>query len=154
MTYYSDHFGFNAVPFSKEIDDDKLWLPPSKKSIVSDLVECVQERKHAVVTGESGAGKTCVTRAVRHALGNQAVRLTYCHNVTLGRRDFYRHLGFVEHRNAVGGEELLVAADGRQAHSDVIGGVVGRERLNRQAVGQPRVERAISAQCEALVELG
>jgi general secretion pathway protein A len=92
MTYYSDHFGFNAVPFSKDIDDDKLWLPPSKKSIVSDLVECVQERKHAAVTGESGAGKTCVTRAVRHALGNQAVRLTYCHNVTLGRRDFYRHL--------------------------------------------------------------
>jgi hypothetical protein len=92
MTDYCDHFGFNAVPFSKEIDDDKLWLPPSKKSIVRDLVECVQERKHAVVTGESGAGKTCVTRAVRHGLGNQAVRLTYCHNVTLGRRDFYRHL--------------------------------------------------------------
>lgn len=92
MTDYCDHFGLNAVPFSKEIDDDKLWLPPSKKSIVSDLVECVQEHKHAVVTGESGAGKTCVMRAVRHALGNQPVRLTYCHNVTLGRRDFYRHL--------------------------------------------------------------
>ena len=92
MTYYGDHFGFGAAPFSKEIDDDKLWLPPSKKSVVSDLVECVQERKHAVVTGESGAGKTCVTRAVRHALGNQNVRLTYCHNVTLGRRDFYRHI--------------------------------------------------------------
>lgn len=92
MTYYSDHFGFTAAPFSKEIDDDKLWLPPSKKSVVSDLVECVQERKHAVVTGESGAGKTCVTRAAGHALGHQTVRLTYCHNVTLGRRDFYRHL--------------------------------------------------------------
>lgn len=38
-------------------------------------------------------GKTCVLRALRHALGsNQAFRLTYCHNVTLGRRDFYRHL--------------------------------------------------------------
>lgn len=92
MTFYSDHFGFSSAPFSKEVDDDKLWLPASKKSIVSDLVECVQERKHAVVTGESGAGKTCVMRAARHALGNQAVRLTYCHNVTLGRRDFYRHL--------------------------------------------------------------
>jgi hypothetical protein len=44
MTSYTDHFGFNAVPFSKDIDDDKLWLPPSKKSLVSDLVECVQER--------------------------------------------------------------------------------------------------------------
>ena len=24
MTSYTDHFGFNAVPFSKDIDDDKL----------------------------------------------------------------------------------------------------------------------------------
>ena len=92
MTYYSDHFGFSGVPFSKEIDDAQLWLPPSKKGVVSDLVECVQERKHAVVTGEPGVGKTCVLRAARNALGTQAVRLTYCHNVTLGRRDFYRHL--------------------------------------------------------------
>lgn len=92
MTYYSEHFGLSGVPFAKEIDDDKLWLPPSKKNVVSDLVECVQERKHASVTGEPGVGKTCVLRAVRHALGNQSVRLTYCHNVTLGRRDFYRHL--------------------------------------------------------------
>jgi general secretion pathway protein A len=92
MTYYSDHFGFSGVPFSKEIDDGQLWLPPSKKSVVSDLVECVQERKHAALTGEPGVGKTCVLRAVRHALGSQAIRLTYCHNVTLGRRDFYRHL--------------------------------------------------------------
>jgi general secretion pathway protein A len=50
-------------------------------------------RKHAVVTGEPGVGKTCVLRALRHALGtSQTFRLTYCHNVTLGRRDFYRHL--------------------------------------------------------------
>ena len=42
---------------------------------------------------EPGVGKTCVLRALRHALGaDQSLRLTYCHNVTLGRRDFYRHL--------------------------------------------------------------
>jgi len=36
MTSYTEHFGFNAVPFSKDIDDDKLWLPPSKQSLVSE----------------------------------------------------------------------------------------------------------------------
>lgn len=93
MSAYLDHFGLKSEPFSKEIDDDKLWLPQSKREIVDELVTCVQERKHAVVTGEPGVGKTCVLRALRHALGsNQAFRLTYCHNVTLGRRDFYRHL--------------------------------------------------------------
>lgn len=93
MTAYLDHFGLRNEPFSKEIEDSKLWLPDSKRGLVDELVACVQERKHAVVTGEPGVGKTCVLRALRHALGaDQSLRLTYCHNVTLGRRDFYRHL--------------------------------------------------------------
>lgn len=93
MSAYLDHFGLKREPFSKEIEDAKLWLPESKRELVDDLVTCVRERKHAIVTGEPGVGKTCVLRALRHALGSdQAVRLTYCHNVTLGRRDFYRHV--------------------------------------------------------------
>lgn len=93
MSACLDHFGLRNEPFSKEIDDSKLWLPESKRSLVDELVACVQERKHAIITGEPGVGKTCVLRALRHALGaDQAFRLTYCHNVTLGRRDFYRHV--------------------------------------------------------------
>lgn len=93
MTAYLDHFGLKSEPFSKEIEDEKLWLPESKRAIVDELVTCVHERRHAVVTGEPGVGKTCVLRALRHALGgSHDFRLTYCHNVTLGRRDFYRHL--------------------------------------------------------------
>ncbi len=93
MSAYLDHFSLKSEPFSKEIDDNKLWLPESKRSIVDELVACVHERKHATVTGDPGVGKTCVLRALRHALGSeQDIRLTYCHNVTLGRRDFYRHV--------------------------------------------------------------
>src|SRR6266581_2763263 len=93
MSAYLDHFSLKNEPFSKEIDDNKLWLPESKRSIVDELVACVHERKHATVTGDPGVGKTCVLRALRHALGTeQSIRLTYCHNVTLGRRDFYRHI--------------------------------------------------------------
>ena len=93
MSAFLDHFGLRSDPFSKEIDDGKLWLPDSKRGVVDDLVSCVHDRKHAAVTGEPGVGKTCVLRALRHALGSdQAFRLTYCHNVTLGRRDFYRHV--------------------------------------------------------------
>ncbi|MBX3185161.1 MAG: AAA family ATPase [Polyangiaceae bacterium] len=93
MSAHLDHFGLRSEPFSKEIDDAKLWLPTSKQDIVDELVACVHDRKHAVVTGEPGVGKTCVLRALRSALSaSQSFRLTYCHNVTLGRRDFYRHL--------------------------------------------------------------
>ena len=89
---YLGWFGLTEIPFSKEIEDEALWLPPSKQSVVEDLEETLGERASAVLVGEPGVGKTCVLRALRHRLPQQGYRLTYCHNVTLGRRDFYRQL--------------------------------------------------------------
>lgn len=85
------HFRFTEPPFDKSIEDDALWMPSSRQSVVDQLVEAVEERQHVLLTGEPGIGKTCVLRAVRHRL-QSGFRLTYCHNATLGRRDFYRQL--------------------------------------------------------------
>jgi type II secretory pathway predicted ATPase ExeA len=87
-----DHFSLTVEPFSKDIDDRDLWLPPSKQSLVDDLVDAMDARESVVLTGEPGVGKTCVLRAVRHSLPPDRYRMTYCHNATLGRRDFYRQL--------------------------------------------------------------
>jgi type II secretory pathway predicted ATPase ExeA len=84
------HFSFSAAPFTKEVPDTDLWLPPSRQTAIDDLVECLDARCSALVTGESGVGKTCILRAVRQRLPKERFRLTYCHNATLGRRDFYR----------------------------------------------------------------
>src|SRR4051812_3049500 len=84
--------GLAQSPFSKEIADSDLWLPPSKQLLVEELCEAVHERAQVVLIGEPGAGKTCVLRALRHTLPHAGFRLTYCHNATLGRRDFYRQL--------------------------------------------------------------
>jgi type II secretory pathway predicted ATPase ExeA len=86
------HFGMTRVPFGKDIEDDELWLPTSKQSLVDDLVEAVHERQHALLVGEPGVGKTCTLRALRRRLPESGYRLTYCHNASLGRRDFYRQL--------------------------------------------------------------
>lgn len=86
------HFGLNAEPFSKEIADAELWLPPSKQALLDDLIEAMHQKKSVLLTGDPGVGKTCLLRALRHALEPHAFRMTYCHNVTLGRRDFYRQL--------------------------------------------------------------
>lgn len=92
MPAYLSHFGFTEAPFSKEIADADLWLPPSKAELVDELCEAVRERTSVMVVGEPGVGKTCVLRALRHRLPHAGFRLTYCHNATLGRRDFYRQL--------------------------------------------------------------
>lgn len=85
-------FDLKTAPFSKEISDDELWLPPSKQPIVDALCEAVKAKQCVLLTGEPGVGKTCVLRAVRSRLTSPNIRLTYCHNVMLGRRDFYRQL--------------------------------------------------------------
>jgi len=86
------HFGLSAPPFAKAIADDELWVPSSREAIIDRLVEGCEERGHVLLTGEPGIGKTCVLRALRKRLPDAGFRLTYCHNATLGRRDFYRQL--------------------------------------------------------------
>ena len=92
MSLHLDHFSLNAEPFTKEIDDQNLWIPPSKQESVEDIVEAIESRQSIAIYGEPGVGKTCVPRAVRGKLPPERFRLTYYHNATLGRRDFYRQL--------------------------------------------------------------
>ena len=89
---YVAFFSLKGHPFTKEIADRDLWLPSSKIALVSELVEALEERASVLLTGEPGVGKTCVLRALRSRLPEAGFRLTYCHNATLGRRDFYRQL--------------------------------------------------------------
>jgi len=92
MRDYLTQFGLKEAPFSKEIPDSELWMPPSKQALVDELVEAIHERHSIELTGEPGIGKTCVLRALRNSLDSAVFRFTYCHNVTVGRRDFYRQL--------------------------------------------------------------
>jgi len=85
-------FGLSKPPFAKDLSDSVLWLPTARKGVVDELVTGCADRDHVLLVGEPGVGKTCVLRALRHRLPEAGFRLTYCHNVTLGRRDFYRQL--------------------------------------------------------------
>lgn len=92
MSRWLGHFGLRETPFTKDIAAGELWVPKSRGPVIERLVDTCRERGHAVLAGEPGVGKTCVLRALRHRLPAAGFRLTYCHNVTLGRRDFYRHV--------------------------------------------------------------
>lgn len=92
MINWLTHWRLARDPFSKEIDAGELWLPSRKAEYVDRLADAVQARTSALLVGEPGVGKTCMLRALRHRLPEAGYRLTYCHNATLGRRDFYRQL--------------------------------------------------------------
>jgi general secretion pathway protein A len=85
-------FRLKTDPFSKAIDDQHLWLPPSKVDVVDALVDTIHQRRSALLVGDPGVGKTCILRGLRHRLRADGVRLTYSSNATLGRRDFYRQV--------------------------------------------------------------
>ena len=90
MTAWMKHWGLVRDPFSKEIAAQELWLPTRKQALVGRLVEACESRTSALLVGEQGVGKTCVLRALQQRLPDVSYRLTYYHNATLGRRDFYR----------------------------------------------------------------
>jgi general secretion pathway protein A len=92
MSRWLTPWGLREAPFTKEVGDADLWVPASRAMAVDRLVETCRDRGHALLVGEPGVGKTCVLRALRHRLPHDEFRLTYCHNATLGRRDFYRHI--------------------------------------------------------------
>ena len=92
QSQYLVFFTLREPPFSKEIADSDLWLPTSRQVVCDDLIEAVSEHSSVLLTGDPGVSKTCLLRALRHRLPESGCRLTYCHNATLGRRDFYRHL--------------------------------------------------------------
>jgi general secretion pathway protein A len=87
-------FGLKHAPFAKDIPDTDLWIPPSKEDLLTEIRDAILAHESATLTGDPGVGKTCVLRALRNSISPREYRLTYCANVTLGRRDFYRQLCF------------------------------------------------------------
>ena len=118
------HFKLSVSPFSKDLADDDLWLPSSKVALIDRLVDAIDERQHVLLVGEPGVGKTCALRALRRRLPEAGYKLTYCHNATLGKRDFYRQLCL-----AMGLEAKATAAGVFYAISSHVE-ELGRERVH------------------------
>jgi len=81
-------------PFSPELPSDGLWLPPKIEHFAWRVEQLVQEGGFALITGESGTGKSVALRIV-------AERLAAVRDVLVGvlqrpqskTADFYRELG-------------------------------------------------------------
>jgi len=85
-------YGCTKFPFSKEIAPAEMFRTEILRNARELLIATLEGRSCAVVTAESGCGKTCLWRAVENDLPQGRYRIHYLHNSTVNRRDFYRQI--------------------------------------------------------------
>jgi putative transposase len=54
---YLRHFNLASAPFTKEIDDEQLWMPSSKSSLVDRLCDAVRARESILLTGDRASAR-------------------------------------------------------------------------------------------------
>jgi general secretion pathway protein A len=85
-------YGLACEPFTKDITPSDMMQTDLLQDALQSLKAAIEGRTSAVVTGDSGSGKTCLLRALEEDLPQGRYRLHYAHNATVNRRDFYRQL--------------------------------------------------------------
>ena len=85
-------YDLTRPPFSKEIPASEMFETDALGQARQRLKAALEARSSAVITGDSGCGKTCLLRALEEDLPQGRYRLHYVHNATVNRRDFYRQL--------------------------------------------------------------
>jgi len=85
-------YGLTRPPFSKDLPASEMFQTDQLQEIVSGLKAALEGRTSAVLTGDSGAGKTCLIRTLAEDLPEGRYRLHYTANSSVNRRDFYRQI--------------------------------------------------------------
>lgn len=85
-------FGLTRPPFCKDLPPSEMFQTEPFQEALLSLKAAVEGRTSAVVTGDSGCGKTCLIRALEEDLPQGRYRLHYTPNATVNRRDFYRQI--------------------------------------------------------------
>lgn len=89
-------WGLKWNPFTPELPHEALWVPPKIESFARRVEQLVQEGGFALISGESGTGKSVALRLI-------AARLSGLRDISVGvlerpqsnLNDFYRELGDV-----------------------------------------------------------
>jgi len=139
------HGTMGDVSGKLELDDKDLWLPPSKQALVDELVEAVEARASVVLTGEPGVGKTCVLRALRHAL-RVAQPLDGAQRLQQRRQRLLKSMAYrkqwatlfaSQHRNCQRCGEAITEATGWHDHHLVPRGKGGSDALANRVLLHP-----------------
>lgn len=87
---FEDFYGFTLTPFSRTIPTDKIYRGNDSNELIERLKYAARRQLFAVMTGDSGTGKTTTLRRFRDELQNTQYQVLYLSDSKLTPRTFYR----------------------------------------------------------------
>lgn len=91
---YRKHFGLTRHPFSNELEVDELFVSATVQETEVRLGHLVEMRGIGLVTGDSGSGKTTITRKVLSSLHTGLYRVVYITLSTGNVMDTYKSIAW------------------------------------------------------------
>lgn len=84
-----EYFNFVHIPFDKGIPTNELYICDSHEEYCSRMEYAIRERKFAVVTGDSGIGKSTMLRRLLAKMDKNKYLAYYISDSALTPRNFY-----------------------------------------------------------------
>ena len=89
---FENFYGFKETPFSRTIPTDRLYHGNDSDELIERLKYAAKRQLFAVLTGDSGTGKTTTLRRFRDELSSSEYTILYISDSKLTPSGFYRHL--------------------------------------------------------------
>jgi len=89
---FEDFYGFTQTPFNRTIPTDKLYRGNDSDELIQRLKYAAKRQLFAVMTGDSGTGKTTVLRRFHDELQNSQFQVFYLSDSKMTPVTFYKGL--------------------------------------------------------------
>ncbi|MFC1852213.1 ExeA family protein [candidate division CSSED10-310 bacterium] len=103
-----NHFAFQTIPFTCEIDTSKRCSFDFCDEVLAELITTVERRMSAALIGPAGTGKTFLIRQLYSHLPEARYRVRYMKVTDLSKRDMCREIATVVGAPPVGTYPALV----------------------------------------------
>jgi len=89
---FEDFYGFEQIPFGRTIPTKALYKGNDSDELIERLKYTAKRQLFAVLTGDSGTGKTTALRRFRDEMQESVYKIIYLSDSKLTPRSFYKSL--------------------------------------------------------------